>query len=72
VAIPASNFGWVQTKGIAGVLSAGVITKGYPAVQSQSIIGALAIGSAATDAVLGYAPEATVDTKYGYINLKID
>ena len=73
ITIPAGNYGWVQTKGIASVLADGIITKGYGVVQSTSVAGAVAIsaGNAATSQVVGVAPEATVDTKYNQILLDV-
>lgn len=74
LAIAASAFGWVQSGGILGVLSDGIITKGYEVVQSTSVAGAVAIsaGNAATSQGLGVVPEATVDAKYYPVKLTID
>jgi hypothetical protein len=73
VPIAASVYGWVQTGGIASVLSDGIITKGAGAIQSASVIGAATIELAATVTQrIGLAPEATVDTKYDPLYLQID
>ena len=73
VTLAAGEYGWLQTNGTAAVLSDGVITKGYEAVQSTSVAGAVTIsaGNAATSQGVGVAPEATVDTKYTGIKLNI-
>lgn len=73
--LAASEYGWVQTHGTASVLSDGIITKGVGAIQSTSVAGAVAIAAVAaigTMSVVGYAPEATVDTKYNQLKLAID
>lgn len=74
VAVAASAFGWVQSRGTTSVLADGVITKGYAFVQSTSVSGAVAIsaGNAATSQTLGKVAEATVDTKYNQADLNID
>jgi hypothetical protein len=72
VAIPASNFGWVQTHGVAAPLAQGAVTKGFPFKQSTTVAGAVTVGSAATDQTLGTADEALVDTKYYRATINID
>jgi hypothetical protein len=68
-----TQYAWLKTKGMASVLSDGVISKGAGAIQSASVIGAATIEAAATVTQrLGYAPEATVDTKYDPLFLTID
>lgn len=70
--IPASVYGWVQTVGIASVLSDGIISKGAGAIQSASVIGAMVIeGTSAITQNLAWAPEATVDTKYDPLYLML-
>lgn len=73
VTLAAGYYGWVQTKGVASALADGIITKGYGIVQSTSVAGAFMIsaGNAATSQVCGFAPEATVDTKYNQVALNI-
>jgi len=65
VTVAISNYGWFQTRGYCSVLSAGIITKGANAIVSASVAGAATINLAASvTQVVGYAPEATVDTQY--------
>jgi len=73
VSLAAGYYGWIQTKGIASVLADGIITKGYAAVPSTSVAGAIAIsaGNAATSQEVAIVPEATVDTKYNQVLLTI-
>lgn len=73
VAVAASDFFWAQTRGVASVLSDGIIAKDALAIGSASVIGALAT-QVNTDVVqlVGFAPEATVDTKYYPIYLTVD
>lgn len=64
---------WAKTKGLASVLSDGVIGKGSGAIQSASVIGAAVVeGTSAVTQRLGWAPEATIDTKYDPLFLNID
>lgn len=73
LAVAASTYFWAQVGGIASVLSDGVISKGAGAIQSASVIGAATIEAAATVTQrLGWAPEATVDTKYDPLYLQCD
>lgn len=73
VTLAAGEYGWLQTWGVASVLADGAITKGYGAVQSTSVAGALMVtaASAATSQVVAYVAEATVDTKYTQADLRI-
>lgn len=66
VAVAATNFFWVQTGGIASVLSDGVIAKGIQSVlTTNAVAGALITqGTNTTVEPVGVAVEATVDTKY--------
>lgn len=73
LAIPASTYFWAQVGGIASVLSDGVISKGAGAIQSASVIGAATIEATTTITQrIGWAPEATVDTKYDPLYLQAD
>jgi len=73
VAVAASSFYWSQTGGTASVLSAGIITKGANAIVSAAVNGALTIQvDASVTQVVGFAPEATVDTKYYPVYLTVD
>lgn len=68
-----NQFFWAQTGGMASVLSDGVIGKGSQAIQSASVIGAATVeGTSAVTQRLGWAPEATVDTKYDPLYLQAD
>lgn len=65
VAVTAGSYFWSQTGGIASVLSDGVISKAAGAILSDAVAGAVEIEVAATvNMRVGYAPDATVDTKY--------
>lgn len=75
VTLAAGEYGWVQTHGLASVLSDGAITKDVGGIQSTSVAGAVAIAAVAaigTMSTVGFAPEATVDTKYTQFKLNID
>ncbi len=75
ITLAAAEYGWVQTHGTASVLADGIITKGVNAIQSTSVAGAVAIanvGNVNTLQAVGYAPEATVDTKYTQLVLGIE
>lgn len=64
---------WAQVGGIASILSDGVIGKGSGAIQSASVIGAATVEATTTVTQrLGWAPEATVDTKYDPLYLQVD
>lgn len=72
-AVAASSYFWAQTRGMASTLSAGVISKNAGAIASASVAGALTIELAASVTQrVGFAPDATVDTKYYPIFLMID
>lgn len=73
VAVPATNFYWSQTGGTASVLSDGAVTKNAGVIVSASVSGAVAI-EAATSVTqrIGFAPEATVDTKYYPVYLTLE
>lgn len=73
VAVPATYCYWSQTGGVASVLSDGIIAKGAEAIVSASVGGALTTDLAASvTQVVGFAPEATVDTKYYPLYLTVD
>lgn len=73
LAVPASYYFWSKVHGMTSVLSDGVIGKGSGVIQSASVIGAVTVEAASTVTQrLGWAPEATVDTKYDPIWLNID
>jgi hypothetical protein len=72
-AVAASSYFWAQTRGIASVLADGITAKNTGVIASPTVAGAVVTEAAATiTARLGYAPDATVDTKYYPIFLQID
>lgn len=77
-ALSATNFGWVQTKGVCGVLSDGAIALGSRIVPSGSVSGAVAaesstFGTAQVTVFIGQASVmATADTEYRPIMLGIE
>lgn len=65
VAVTAAYYYWSQTRGIASVLSDGIIAKGAQGISSDAVAGALETRVDATIVnPVSVAPEATVDTKY--------
>jgi hypothetical protein len=69
-----NGYYWSKVRGYASVLSDGIIAKGINAVlTSNAIAGALITqGSNTTLPAVGYAPEATVDTKYYPVFLTVN
>lgn len=64
-AVAASYYFWAKVRGLASVLSDGVIAKNTGAILSPSVAGALVTeGTSAVVKRVGFAPEATVDAKY--------
>lgn len=73
VAVTASYYFWSQTGGIASVLSDGVISKGAGAILSDAVNGSVEIEVAGTVTQrVGFAPDATVDTKYYPLYLTLE
>lgn len=70
--IPATNYGWLQTKGLAPVLAQGAVTKDFSVIQSTTTAGAITVQSAATDDMIGVANEALVTTEYRLVTLQIE
>ena len=65
VIIPANNFGWFQTRGVAAVLGNGSITKGTGLIVSATTDGAVDAESATVITQrLGYALETGTSAKY--------
>lgn len=65
VAVAAASYFWAQSRGIAGVLSDGVIARGTQGIPSDVVIGAVETRVDATVVQpISFAPDATVDTKY--------
>ncbi len=73
VIVPISNYYWSQTSGVASVLSDGVIAKNAEAINSDAVAGAVETRVDATvTRGVGFAVEATVDTKYYPIFLTLE
>lgn len=72
VAIAASSYGWVQTRGVCSVLADGTPAKGNALIQSDGTAGAVEVGAAHTDQVVGYALETFVSTENRAAYLQID
>lgn len=72
VAVTATFYYWSKIRGMASVLSDGIIAKGVGAVLSASVAGAATTEATGTlTQRVGTAPEATVDTKYYGIYLTL-
>lgn len=73
VNVTAAYFFWNQTGGYASILSDGIVSKNAEAIGSNGVDGAVEIRVDATvTRAVGYAPEATVDTKYSPLVLTLD
>lgn len=73
VDIPANQYGWVMARGTMPVLAQGAVTKGFAVKQDNATTaGAVIVAAAATDQVIGCAPEALVSTEYRQVTLAID
>lgn len=73
VAVTAASYFWSQTGGIASVLSDGVVDKGSGAILSDAVNGAVEVEVAGTVTQrVGFAPDATVTTKYYPIFLTLE
>ena len=65
VAVAASSYFWAQTRGMAGVLSDGIIARGTQSIPSDAVVGAVETRVDATIvSPVSFCPDATVDTKY--------
>lgn len=73
-AIPAGDFGWIQTRGIASVLSAASTVSGnnVGCLLTGGTAGAVAPLTAATQPVVGIAQAAEGTAEWGAIDLTID
>ena len=73
-ATPISDFGWLATRGIAGVLTAGTLTIGSPAVMllSGGTAGAVAPATAATQPQVGLVQRLAANAEWSSIFLTID
>lgn len=71
-ATPASNYGWLQVKGVANLLADGAITAGAPVAASASVAGAIVVAtSAVTTARIGTALTGIATGEYGPIMLNL-
>lgn len=68
----ATGYAWVQTRGLANVLSDGAITVGRPVTPSTSVAGALMAQATGTQPIVGYAAITTTDQKYAPFFLILD
>jgi hypothetical protein len=73
-ATPASDFGWLATRGVCGTLTAGTLTIGSPAVclLSGGTAGAVAPASAATQPQVGLVQRLAATAEWSSIFLTID
>ena len=73
-ATPANDFGWLATYGITGVLTAGTLTIGSPAVAllTGGTAGAVAPASAATQPVVGRVVRLAATAEWSSIFVTID
>lgn len=73
VSLPATQFGWFQTRGTAAVLGNGTIAAGSGVVPGQTTAGSVDIEAAATITQrVGLAQQAGATTKYNTVYLTID
>lgn len=73
VSIPAANYGWFQTRGVAAVLGNGTITKGAGVIKSATTAGATDIEAAATITQrVGQQLQTGTSTKYNTTFLTIN
>jgi len=72
--ITAAQYGWVQTSGVAAVLSQGGATVGQVQVASNGTAGAVEAGADATDAqaIVGYAVTGIATGEYGAVRLTLE
>lgn len=69
--VAASEFGWIQTKGVVSCLADGAITVGLGIAPSQSVAGAVKATATTLDNI-GRAFQAGVDTEYRTVFLSLD
>lgn len=68
----ATGFAWIQTRGIANVLSDGAITVGRAVTPSIAVAGAVMAQSSGTQPCVGVAAITTTDAKYAPIFLTFE
>ena len=71
-AIPAADFGWLQTYGDASVLTQGTLVIGANAVADTATAGAAGPATAATEAVIGRVRTVEATTEWSVIFLTLD
>lgn len=69
-AIPADNFGWIQTKGVASVLADGAVTVGTALVASNATAGAVE-ALTGVQAPIGIAVTDITTAQYGAVNIDL-
>ena len=72
VTISATEFGWVQTKGMCAVWADEAIAAGLAVTTGSSVPGSVEALDAAGESQVGVTIEAAVDDEYRHINLSID
>ena len=70
VAQAAGDFGWVQTKGVVGILTNGVIAVGNGVIIG-AVAGSVAVGAAVTDTIIGTCIVVGDDTGYSQIAINL-
>ncbi len=70
--IPAGQFGWIQTSGIANVLADGDNVVGAGVVASNGTAGAVEDATGTAQAIIGIAVTGIADTQYGAVKLLLD
>jgi hypothetical protein len=73
VSLPATTYGWFQTRGTAAVLGNGTIAAGSGVIPGQTTAGSVDIEAATTITQrVGFAQQAGASTKYNTVYLTID
>lgn len=70
--ITASQYGWIQTGGVATILADGVQVVGAGVVASNLIAGAIEDVASTTQAIVGTCVTGIADTEYGAVYLLLD
>lgn len=71
VTIAASEYGWVQTKGVCAVLADEAVTKGATVTTGTGVAGAVEAADLIGETTVGVALQALVDTEYRAVNLTL-
>jgi hypothetical protein len=73
VAIPTTEYGWIQTGGPCAVLMDEAITAGATVTTGSSVAGAVEAKDGAGEPIVGHmGPQAGVDTEYQLVYLSVD